>query len=344
LSDFSTPWLFILLAIGMFLLIRGADWLVDGSSALALRAGVSPFMVGMTIVAFGTSAPELAASVAALLQLETHPDHGQLAIANVVGSNICNLALVLGVTAIVAPIAVASKRVRREVPVLALLTAVLAACIWFSTINLWVGLLLLAIFGVFFGGVFRRSLRRRRLARENRAAGEALEAVEVEDDEDIPEMSTARALASVGLGCLFLPVGATLLVDAAESLATRLHVPEEFIGLTLVSLGTSLPELATTVVAARRGRQDLALGNVIGSNIFNIGIVVGLPSLFLRWPVDGPALHGDLLVMLGLTALVGGVAARRGRLSRRSGVVLAGIYTVYMSYLVYQVVQAAPGA
>jgi cation:H+ antiporter len=339
LSQIGTFWLLLFLVGGLYLLTKGADHLVDGGSALALHLGVRPLLIGLTIVAFGTSAPELATCLRALVRESEVVVKGvvapaQFALGNVVGSNICNLALVLGTAMALVSMSVDGSLIRRELPFLGALTLAFFGLVEWVGLGPVSGLILLAGFLAFCAWSIHESLRQRRAARAERSAeglGVDVRALEL--------MDGWQAVGLVLVGLLILTAGAELLVQSAGALAARLAIPEEFIGLTIVALGTSLPELATTLVAARKDSLDLALGNVVGSNIFNIGLVVGLPSLLYGWPVDAPAIRPDMLVMLALTVVVGSAAAIWRRLPRRLGAVLLTSYAVYVGILVIEVLR-----
>jgi len=336
----GSVWLLLFVIGGLYLLIKGADHLVDGSSAIALRMGVSPLLIGLTLVAFGTSAPELATCLRAVALQADLPfgalaGPSQLALGNIVGSNICNLALVLGTAIALVRIAVDSSLVRRELPFLLALT--LGFFVLVQTVGLprEAGIALLVAFLAFCAWTGRESIRQRRAAKESRDA-----AVDEVDVEALQLMDGWTATGLILVGLLILTTGAELLVLSAGALAERLHVPQEFIGLSIVALGTSLPELATVIVAARKGTLELGLGAVIGSNIFNIGLVAGLPAMLYGWPVDGPAILFDMGVMLALTVLVAIVALVRRGLGLRLGLVLLSSYAVYMGMLLMGVLQS----
>ncbi len=313
------------LVLGLGLLSFGADWLVRGASDLALRARVSPLVVGLTVVAFGTSAPELIVSLKANLDPNTQAD---IAVGNVVGSNICNIAMLLGLAALIRPFVVNSQIVKRELPVLLLVTAVFVAMIYDRTLDRWEGALL-------FAGIIYYVVHSIRVARS------------VPDDPaavDVPEEALEHArrsgakavLASVGwvlLGLAGLIYGADRLVESGVTLARLMGVPEVVIGLTMVAIGTSLPELATTIAATRKGQTDLIAGNLIGSNLFNILAVMGLASAVKSIQV-GSLNSIDVIVMCGFTVLLIPFLARGARLNRIEGGILLGGYLVYCVWLV----------
>lgn len=269
---------------GLGLLVVGGDWLVRGAVNLALRLGIPALMVGMTIVAFGTSAPELLVSVKAVLA-----GAGGLALGNVVGSNTANILLVLGAPALIAAVAV-SREVTRDFALMIIASLLFIALAFTGAIGTWQALVLLVAFALFMAD----SIMRARKARE---------APEVEGaDPALPRFKVALFLA---LGLIGLPLGANLLVTGAVEVASRLGVSDLMIGLTIVAIGTSLPELATTVMAAIRREAGVALGNIIGSNLFNLLFILGVAGLFGTMDVPAQLLMMDIWVMLGASLVLG---------------------------------------
>lgn len=313
------------LVLGLALLSFGADWLVRGASDLALRARVSPLVVGLTVVAFGTSAPELIVSLKANLDPDTEAD---IAVGNVIGSNICNIALLLGLAALIRPFTVHSQIVKRELPVLLLVTAVFVAMIYDRRLDRWEGVLLFA--GIVFYVV--HSIRLARAVPNDPASVDLPE----EALEQAKQTGAGAFLAAVGwllLGLGALIYGADRLVESGVVLARLMGVPELVIGLTMVAIGTSLPELATTIAATRKGQTDLIAGNLIGSNLFNILTVMGLASAVKA--IDLGSLNTlDVVVMCGFTVLLIPFLARGARLNRVEGGILLGGYLVYCVWLV----------
>ena len=310
------------LLLGLALLSFGADWLVQGASDLAVRMGIAPLVVGLTVVAFGTSAPELIVSLKANLSEDPAPG---LAVGNIVGSNICNIGLLLGLAALIRPFVVNSQIVKRELPILLVVTVGFVAMIWNHDLTRIEGLLMaLAIMIYVIVSI--------RLARAN--------PVDPANPADIPgDPSTTGGPAVfksilwvlLGLGALLL--GADRLVSSGVSLAEMFGVPEVVIGLTLVAIGTSLPELATTIAAARKGQTDLIAGNLIGSNLFNILVVMGVTSAVR--PISLQILNKiDLYVMLGFTILLVPFLMRGARLNRYEGGIMVMGYLTYCIWLV----------
>ena len=310
---------FILLAVGFALLVYGAELLVRGASALAVSIGISPLVVGLTVVAFGTSAPELAVSVLSAW-------HGQpgIALGNAVGSNICNVLLILGLSAAVAPLVVARQIVRLEVPIMIGTSVLLILFALDGMIARWEGALL-------FGGVISYTVWTVRRSRR-----ELREQPGTTADEAPPVSSSRRQLVEIIGGLILLGFGSKLLVDSAVSIARHLGVSDLVIGLTIIAIGTSLPELATSVLASMRGQRDIAVGNVVGSNIFNILSVLGLTALVAPagLPVPTAALTFDLPVMLVVAIACLPVFLAGHRIARWEGLLFLGYYVAYVLFLV----------
>jgi cation:H+ antiporter len=308
------------LLAGLVLLYFGAEWLVAGAAALARSYGISALLVGLTVVAYGTSAPELVVGIRAAAT-----DQGAIALGNVIGSNIANLGLILGLTMVILPAAIDRSLARREVPVLVIATALVPLTLLDGTIARWEagGLIALAIL---YSAVMIGTARRGSVA----DAGEVEAAAEAAVGLSAPtERWRMAARAAVGLGLLI--VGGDLLVRGATGLAREAGLSDRLIGLTIVAVGTSLPELATSVIAAVRGHSDIAIGNVIGSNIFNVLLIGGGSGLIggLGAPID--ALAVDLIALGGLTALAAAVLATQSRFGRAPAVALL---TGYVGFLV----------
>ena len=314
------------LVLGLVTLIFGSELLVRGASKLARAAGVSSFVVGLTVVAFGTSAPELGGSLGAALN-----DNGGLAIGNIVGSNIANICLILGVAALICPIPVRTSLVRREVIQMIAVTVVAMLLMIPASMPRWGGALLVAGLGAFLVRTYINGKRDPEQAKElERAATELSE--EVESGVKTPiVLNVVFVILGIGL----LVFGAEKLVAGATSLAQMLEVPDAVIGLSLVALGTSVPELSLSVVAALRKEPDIAIGNVLGSNIFNVLCVMGLTTLVSPHPMVVP--EGmwtlDAWVMLGAALACIPLMFLGGRITRIEGALLLGLYVVYMGAL-----------
>ncbi|BCX49150.1 sodium:calcium antiporter [Haloferula helveola] len=313
------------LVLGLALLSFGADWMVRGASELALRARVKPLVVGLTVVAFGTSAPELLVSLKANLDPNTQAD---IAVGNVVGSNICNIALLLGIAALIRPLTVSSQVVRRELPILLVVTGGFVAMIIDGKLDRWEGV-------VMFCGIVFYVIHSIRLARST-PEDPALADVPEEALAHAGESGLAPTLKSLGwvvLGLAGLIYGADRLVTSGVTIARVLNVPELVIGLTMVAIGTSLPELATTIAASRKGQTDIIAGNLIGSNLFNILAVMGLTSAVKALVVESLNTI-DVVVMCGFTLLLVPFLMRGHRLNRIEGGILLVGYLTYCVWLV----------
>ena len=296
--------------IGLALLYYGAEYLVRGGSAIASRSCVSPLVIGLTLVAFGTSAPELFVSTGAALH-----GLGDICIGNVVGSNICNIALILGLSALISPLAVNAELFKRDLPIMILASVVLTVvCLFCGGIGRVVGLL-------FTIGIIAYAIIGIKSSPEQCGTHS-------------PEMSQAAAYFAVIGGLLALVGGAKLILAGAVALEKHFGVADEFVALTVVAVGTSLPELATSVVAARKGEADIAIGNVVGSNIFNILGILGVSALMRPVSIEGMDWvdFGMMLVTaVGLWPLMGA----RGRLGRLEAILLLAVYGLYLWWLVH---------
>ncbi len=310
--------------LGLVVLTIGADVMVRGASRLALTLGISPLVVGLTVVAFGTSAPELAVSTGATLS--GSPD---LAIGNVVGSNIANVLLILGLSALITPLLVAEQVIRQEIPIMigaSLLLVVLALDGWIGRGEAFLLLALVVTYTVF-------------LVRQSRRA--SLATLE-EFADDMPDTSSkwdahwSVQILLVLVGLLMLVLGADWLVDAAVAVARAFGVSDLVIGLTVVAIGTSMPEIATSLVAAFRGERDIAVGNVVGSNVFNIFAVLGVAGVVSNdgLPVSEVARNFDLWVMLAVAFACLPIAMTGREIARWEGGVFLAYYGAYTAYLV----------
>ncbi len=316
---------FLWLLLGLGLLYFGAEWLVDGAKEISLKLGISPLVVGLTVVAFGTSAPELLVSLQANLQ---DPPKGDMALGNVVGSNICNIALILGAGALISPIVVHLQIIRKEVPILLVISLVF---VWFlhdGAIANWEG-------GLLFAGVILYTVVSLRQAR-GEPSGSTIEGLEKDVVETAREANHKRLLFDlllIALGMAALVYGADRLVFGGSNIARQLGISEATIALTIVAFGTSLPELATSVVASLKKQGDLIIGNAIGSCIFNILCVVGLTASIAPLTRSPELQDADLLVMVSLTLIILPFLWSRRRLSRAEGAVLLMIYAGYVTWL-----------
>jgi cation:H+ antiporter len=328
------------IVVGLVLLVAGGELLVRGASALAHRVGISSLVVGLTVVSAATSAPELAVTIGAVLR-----DEPGLAVGNVVGSNIVNVLLILGASAVVLPLAVTQRLVRLDLPLVVVLSAALLLVSLDGRISAVDGVLLFS--AVVVHTVLTVVISRRGAGARAPAAvpsgdrGEGAAAGDDGDGEDAGEPSPAsipRSVLLVLLGIALLVAGASLLVDGAVSIATSLGVSSLVVGLTVVAVGTSLPELATSIIAVRRGERDLAVGNVVGSNLFNIGVVLGLPALISGdgIPVAGAAVALDIPVMLAASVALLPVAFTGFAVARWEGALFVALYAAYTGYVVLE--------
>ncbi|MFT4569993.1 MAG: cation:H+ antiporter, partial [Candidatus Binatia bacterium] len=303
-------WLWIVLGVG--LLYVGAESLVRGSASIARRQGLSPLVIGLTVVAFGTSMPEMVVSLGAI-----YSGSDSIALGNVVGSNIGNIALILGVTALVSPPSVNARVLRVDLPLLVVVTLAFSAALYDWHLGRAEGVMLLA-------GLVAYTAFNLRLARtESKAVVE-------EFADGVPKMSgsTASDFGRVAVGLLLLIGGARALVSGAVVVAGAFGLSEAAIGLTVVALGTSMPELATSVVAASKGEGDIAIGNVLGSNLYNILCIAGTAATI--HPMNAAGITTvDLAVMIGLTAVLLPLMGTGNRVGRREGMLLVVVYVSY---------------
>lgn len=296
---------YLTLALGFTGLFLGGDWLVKGASGIALRFGVAPMIIGLTIVGFGTSMPELLVSLTAAFG-------GQpgIAIGNVVGSNIANILLILGIAAVIAPIAVAFADIRRDLFWMTGAALVLPLLFWSGTVGLIEGLLMVAALTVYLV----LSLRGANHSPDDLPAGNSL--------------VQSGIFVLLGLGAVVL--GAHFLVQSATVIARNFGVSEAMIGLSIVAIGTSLPELATTVMAVIRGQRDIAVGNVIGSNIFNVLGILGITALLTPIPLAPRFLIIDTPLLIAITVGVVALIWATGKIGRVAGVAMLAGYAVYI--------------
>lgn len=315
------------LVAGIALLVFAGDYLVRGSVAVARHFGVPTLIIGLTIVAFGTSAPELVVGIDAVLS-----GAPTLALGNVVGSNIANVLLVIGAPAIIAPISCNAPRLGKNLFFMLGISLLLIFFAYSGPITADKGALMVILLVAFLLNSARRDKRPIDKATQDNEAVHTIEDAGAEPDETPPTLPIC-ALYVIG-GLIGLVVGADLLVDGAVTIARALEVPEAIIGLTLVAIGTSLPELVTAVAAATKGHSDVAMGNVLGSNIFNILGILGISSLFGDIPVPENFRAFDLWVMLGTSLLILPFFLMRRRVGRVLGFGMVALYCLYLYHLV----------
>ena len=312
---------YMLLIVGFFALIKGADFFVEGSASIAKKLHIPDIVVGLTIVAFGTSAPELAISVSAAIA-----GSSALSMGNVVGSNLFNVLIILGLSAAIKPLAVDRSILRRDLPI-CILSAVLLpvmALIGKNSMGVIAGVVLLALFVGYLIITIRAALVYRKEQDAQLASGEAV----LEQDTSTWMHSILFTLG----GIVLIVCGAEASVQAATAIATAWGISESVIGLTVVAVGTSLPELVTSIVAARKGNNEIALGNVVGSNIFNILLILGLSITICPISVD-TATFIDQLFLIGVTIFLAITAFTGRRISRGEGLSFLAIYVGYTAYL-----------
>ncbi len=311
---------------GLVLLYYGAEFLIKGGVAIARRLNISTLVIGLTLVAFGTSAPEFVVSLSASLD-----GHGDVSIANIIGSNICNIALILGLCAMITPLQVNPKLFKLDVPLMILASVVLSVFYVVSGgVSFWQGAFLFA--GVIAYTCWSLYAAKRETAMQTSAAT-VVSAETSAADKTAKLLPVPVALCAALLGLAALVGGGKLLVNSAVYIAKLFAVPEVVIGLTIVAVGTSLPELVTSVIAALHGEKDIAIGNVVGSNIFNILAILGLAPMIS--PIYAPGLsYIDLGLMLVLSLLLYPLMKTGGILSRREGTFLFLVYAAYTIWLI----------
>ncbi len=314
---------FLALLSGLALLVWSADRFVDGSAATARHFKMPPLLIGMVIVGFGTSAPEMV--VSALAASQGNPG---IALGNAYGSNITNIALILGITALISPIAVHSQVLRKELPILTAVTGLAAFQLWDNDISRADALVLLSLFGVLMGWTIRQGMMKKAdtLGRE------------MEQELEVSTLGLRQAVIRLVVGLVLLIASSRILVWGAVEIAHGFGVSDLIIGMTIVAVGTSLPELASSIIASRKGEHDIALGNVLGSNLFNTLAVVGIAGVIHPLAVGPEVFSRDIMVMAALTLslfLIGyGFRGGAGRINRFEGMALLACYVGYTAYLV----------
>lgn len=298
-----------LLCIGFVMLVKGADWFVDGSSGIATKFKIPQIVIGLTIVAMGTSAPEAAVSITAALK-----GNADISVGNVLGSNILNVLIILGLSALITPIAVLKSTIKTDIPFMIAITGLFLAFGYDGTINLWEGIIFLVVFAGYLSYLF------------------VLTKKDNNNTEEIKEMSVIKALLWTVIGLALIVYGSDVTVDAATKIALALGLSERFIGLTIVALGTSLPELFTSVLAARKGNADIAIGNIVGSNIFNILFVIGLSSIIIPVPFAS-SFRFDALVAIFAAALLLVCSLKDKKLKKWAGVLMLLSYAAYFALI-----------
>ncbi len=298
----------VLLLIGLVMLCFGGNWLVSGGVTIAKKFRISNFVIGMTIVAYGTSTPELAASIAAA------GDHGAIILGNIVGSNIANVGMVIGVAAILVPLAVHKSVLRKEIPIMLGVSALLVLLSIDGELSQYDGILLLIGLGIFAVYTFRSALKQREKSKDDTNSGK--------------NNVYLKSIGLIGIGIILLYIGAILTVDNAVVIATEFGLSEKIIGLTVIAIGTSLPELITSIIAIRKGHSDIGIGNIIGSNIYNILMIMGVGA-----SLGGILITADvyvdyaIMIIFSLSLLIG---LKTQIINRTVGVILAAGYGLYL--------------
>ena len=320
-SNCSMPLAILFLAAGFFFLVKGADIFVEGSSSIAKKFHVPSIIIGLTIVAMGTSLPEAAVSVTASLA-----NQNTLAVSNVVGSNIFNLMVVIGMCAVLTPVAVQRETLKRDFPFSVICAILLLILGWIGPMQLGHGdgAIFLILFAIFLGFMIKSALQ------ANREGKNAVE--DTAEIEGMKIMPLPKSLLFIVIGAVGIILGGDVVVNSASNIATRLGMSQTLVGLTIVSIGTSLPELVTSVVAAKKREVDMALGNAIGSNIFNVLMVLGIagaisPIAFLTENII------DIVVLLVFSLIVWVFAWTKKKLNRGEGAVMLLLYAAYMVYI-----------
>lgn len=312
----------VLLCIGLALLVWSADRLVFGAAALAKNFGIAPLVIGMTILAMGSSAPEMMVSATAALAGKT-----DTAVGNVLGSNIANIALIIGITALIKPLSISSIIIRRELPLMLGVTLIAGFLLWDDYLGFMEGVLLVVLFVMFL-------LVMLKISRNAKDIGDPLAE---EQESEIPTgVSNKAAIIWVVVGIILLPYAASMLVDSAVTIAKHFGMSDLLIGLTIIAIGTSLPELAASIASIFKGEDDMAVGNIIGSNVFNILAVMGIPGLINPSVISPLAMGRDFYVMLGLSVLLLLMAlGKRRRINRVEGGILVCCFMAYQFHLFY---------
>lgn len=317
----------VLLVVGFIILIKGADWLIDGASSTASHFKVSKMLIGLTIVAFGTGAPEFAVSISSLINGTT-----DMLLGNVIGSNIINILLLIGIAAVIRPIRVKKDTVAKELPLLLLISTVIIVLFLdtllvsadVNTISRADGIICLLCFSIFIFYIIS-------MARKNRTAK-----TEVEK----PKFKLGISLLLILVGLAGVVGGSEIVVSSASTIASSIGISDRIIALTIVAFGTSLPELITTIKAAKRGENELLVGNIIGSNIFNICIVLGLPVALFGTVTPDSFEVIDLIMLVGATIILLLVARSDHKISRLEGVLMLTTFALYYGYIVINTVTA----
>ena len=309
----------LLLIVGFILLIKGADIFVDGASSTALNLKIPKMVIALTIVAFGTSAPEFAVSIKAIAS-----GSSEIVLGNVVGSNILNILLILGVSSLFSSIGVKDNTVKKEIPLTILFSCLLMVLAFDNMFNKNIvnvisrtdGIVILLFFTIFIYYLFSVMKKGKK------------------EEEEKPAYGMLKSIIFIIIGLIGIVIGSNFVVDNASAIAKALNVSEKMIALTIVAFGTSLPELVTSIQAARKGENDIAIGNVIGSNIFNIGIVIGIPSFLINSVAVGTFNYIDMFTMILSAVLLFILTFKKRKIDRHEGIIMLIIFVIYYSYVI----------
>ena len=308
-----------LLLIGFLMLFKSADQFVIGSVTTAKNFHISPMLIGLTVVALGTSAPEIFVAAAASLRGEP-----ELAVGNAIGSNIANMGMVLGLTAILVPLPFRPQMLKKDLPIMIFVTLCAGVALYDLKLGILDGVLLLFGLALFLG----------RVALEHRKE----QSLELPELEDVPVMTVSKSIITLIVSLIFLLISAELLVYSVIGIAGQLGISELIIGLTVIAVGTSLPELVVSITSVLKGQTDMAIGNILGSNIFNILAVLAIPSFLAPSTIEPAVLHRDYALMLGMTLAITLFAygmSSRARITRIEGCLLLAIWCIYILTLYY---------
>ena len=313
----------LILVAGFVMLIKGADWLVSGASSVASNFKVSKQLIGLTIVAFGTGAPELAVSISSLINGNT-----DMLLGNVMGSNILNILLLIGIAAVMSPIKINRNTISKELPLLLLISTALVVLIMdtsiagatINTINRSDAIICVLFFAIFLYYIINMTRKNKKVEK--------------------PKYKLGKSFLFVALGLIGVVAGSQLVVNSASAIASGIGISDRIIALTVVAFGTSLPELVTTITAAKKGENELLVGNIIGSNIFNICIVLGIPVAIFGTITPESFEVLDIIMLIGSAALLWLVARKGSRITRREGALMLAIFAIYYSYIIYGALSA----
>lgn len=308
----------LLLIVGFVVLIKGADIFVDGASSTALNFKISKIIIGLTIVAFGTSAPEFAISIKALLS-----NSGEIVLGNVVGSNISNSLLILGIASVICPLTIKTNTIKKELPLSLLISTLLVILFLDNPFNGYQnqitksdGIVMILFFIIFVYYLFS-TIRNK-----------------TNDEVSLPKYSLSKSIIFIILGIIGVIVGSELVVNSATSISKILGISDRLISLTVITFGTSLPELVTTITAARKKEQDILIGNIIGSNIFNICVVLGIPVALIGGISPSSFLIMDLLMLLVSSIMLFVFARSNHKISKSEGIIMLSLYFIYYAYII----------